>query len=242
MELIPNPIPQGQGVYALLHRPTKSLYVGSSTNLRQRVSQWRRELATRSHPRLREYPQGPLTEWTFKVLQRSEGMTHQQLLELEQQVLDSARTRGVPVLNRTVPGTRYNFIHGGIYGSATFHATRLGLNPAGVTEKLRRGYTFEEAIGEEKVEYDWRAAAINAMPVKIIGPDGHPMTYKEVSTLCNRHVETIRAEVSRARRRRDITEVNVQEIRGFPKTGPQATPTTQETPTDDPAHADPTLA
>lgn len=193
MILTPNPIPHAQGVYALVHRPSQSVYIGSSIGLRGRAAEWKSALKKRNH-RLRQldFPDHPLDEWEFRVIKITDGVTYEELRELETAAIKSARDKGMAVLNKNVPATHHHFEIDGLKGSATFHANRLGKNPSMVTEKLRRGFSIQQALGLEERPFDHRAHHISQMPVKIIDEGGDPITYAEAAEKTKRSQNAIK--------------------------------------------------
>jgi predicted GIY-YIG superfamily endonuclease len=206
MKNIPDPIPYGQGLYVLAHEPSKSLYVGSSTNLKGRAYEWKAALKAGKF-------EHPVDEWEFRLIKRTENMTYQQLRDAELKLMDMARSRGFRLLNRMSPQTHHRFTLDGIEGSATFHACRLGKNPSHVIGKLKRGYTPEQALGLTTSPHDPRESAIAQMPTKITH-EGKPITYEEAANILGCQRDTIRERAKRLRRKTpDLTEIPLNTLR-----------------------------
>jgi predicted GIY-YIG superfamily endonuclease len=192
---IPSPLPVGHGIYLLKHEPTKSLYVGSSTNLRDRLYQWRRDIK-RGYP---GFPTGPMNDWLFQLVERTEGMTYQELRSKEYCMIDKIKKAGLPVLNRQAPQVITRIDMDGLQGSVIFHATRLGKSPKGVYEKLKKGYSVEEALGltpRTPSDYDHRQAALDTMRIQITH-EGNRLTYGEAAALLGCRPETLKERVWR---------------------------------------------
>jgi hypothetical protein len=214
MKLTPNPIPHAQGVYALVHRPSQSVYIGSSIGLRGRAAEWKSALKHRNH-RLRQldFPDHPLDEWEFRVLKITDGVTYEQLRELEAEAIKTARDKQMVVLNKNTPATHHHFEVQGFKGSATFHANRLGKNPSMVTEKLRRGFTIEQALGLEDRVFDHRAHYLSQMPVPIVDEDGNHITYSEAAEITGRSQQAIKDACKFLRaKKEDLKKIHVSEL------------------------------
>lgn len=205
MKLSPDPIPHGHGIYALIHHTSQSIYIGSSTNLRARMIEWRSAFR-RGDAKMQRFPTQNHDDYEFRLLKRTEGMTYQQLRDIEAEVINKARGQGMNVLNIVAPMVATIHELDGLIGSATFHATRLGKNPATIIEKLKRGYTIAQATGKEPAppprmsNYDHRNQAIAQMPIKLIAADGSLLTYAETGKLQNRSAEAVREWVKRQRK------------------------------------------
>lgn len=193
MKTQPNPLPQGQGIYCLVHRATNSLYVGSSTNLRGRAYEWRAALKRGCFPH-------PVDEWEFVVVERTEGMTYNELRRREIECIERARSRGCKLLNQQTPAAMLRFVVDGLEGSATFHACRLGKNPSKIIEKLRRGDTIEQALGRAVRGYDPRENTLAMMPVTVTY-EGKPVTYAEAANLTGRSSNALKGHIRRVRLR-----------------------------------------
>lgn len=208
MKTEPAPLPHGHGVYALVHTPTQRVYIGSSTDLRNRAYEWAAALKGRRKPL--HFEVGDPDDWVMKILKRTEGMTHQELRDLEAKAITRARDKGMQVLNQQAPASKAVYTVDGLTGSATFHATRLGKTPSHVVDKLHRNYTIEQALGLAPApEYDHsiylnseeaRQHAISMMPVKITH-EGKDITYAEAAAHVSRSVGGIRESLKRRRRR-----------------------------------------
>lgn len=208
MKTQPNPVPQGQGIYCLIHRPTGSLYVGSSVNLRGRAYEWLAALK-------RGYFSHPHEEWEFVVVERTEGVGYNELRQREIELIEHARARGQKLLNRQTPAVTYRFLVDGLEGSATFHACRLGMNPSKVVDKLRRGYTIKQALNREPSGYDERQNTLDMMPVKIIH-NGEPVTYAEAKKIAG-GASNIKAKVKRLRARHpQLSEILLENLTNPP--------------------------
>jgi hypothetical protein len=206
MKNTPDPIPNGHGLYLLIHARTQSVYVGSSTNLRGRAYEWKAALKRGQFGH-------PHHEWEFRVVRRTEGLSYRELREAEAQLIESARSAGMNVLNKVAPPIHYRFTVDGIEGSATFHATRLGLNPTKVPDKLRRGYTIEQALGREPSPvHDPRQEHIDAMATKIIH-DGRYITIAEAAELLGRSREGLKDTLTKRRKRGPLPEIELHQLR-----------------------------
>lgn len=212
MKKIPNPVPQGHGIYCLVHPKTASLYVGSSTNLRARSHVWNTALK-RGHF---EYP---AEEWEFRVLERTEGLSYTDLRTREMQLIEHARTKKIKLLNTRSPVVSMRFVVDGLDGSPTFHACRLGKSPNGVVDKLKRGYSIEQALEASPSHYNEREATLAAMPIKITLA-GNPLTYSEAANTLGCAKSTLKAKIKQYRiENSTVSELPLEVLGYYPPRG-----------------------
>lgn len=217
MKLTPDPTPQGHGIYTLIHRASESIYIGSSTNLRARMIEWRSAFR-RGDQKVQRFPSQNHDDYEFRVLKRTEGCTHQELRGAEAEYIEKAKAAGIRVMNVISPAVSMIYTLDGLSGSATFHASRLGKNPSYVINKMRRGYSLAQALSIEpppppkQSTFDARAAAINAMPTKLMH-NGTPVTYAEAVTLTGKSANGVREKMKRLRKKDPtITTIDVAEL------------------------------
>lgn len=96
------------GVYALKHKATGLLYVGSSSDLATRHAKWRGNLnrGKRLPPRIQAFAPTTADDWEFIVLRDCTGFDHDALVAEERAAFD-ALLRKAPgrMLNAIVPST-----------------------------------------------------------------------------------------------------------------------------------------
>lgn len=177
-------LPNEPGAYAVVHTdPLKQIksvaYVGVCKNLRQRASMWEyhlREADANPEYRVpvRDFPRHPADQWVFMhSTANGEGGAEEALRAF-------LESQGIEILNEK-SRVRRTYVIQGIDASLGTHAERLNLQPTLVYSKVKRGFTPEQALGLEPVEYeaDKRDRAIRMMPVKILSNGGGYLTYDE---------------------------------------------------------------
>jgi hypothetical protein len=209
MKTIPDPVPNGHGTYILVHKPTKSIYIGSTTDLRGRSYEWRHDLKT---PPL-YFPQTDRDAWEFRVVEVVPGIDYSAAKKKEKALVETAKLKGMNVLNLRTPFPKDRYTVDGIDGSATFHATRLGHSPQKVLDKLKRGYTITQALKLEAAPFfDHRQHAINQMPIKIT-QGGRHITYKEAAPVLGVSPDTVRERLKKyCRQNPTSTEVTLENL------------------------------
>lgn len=97
MKHIPSPLPDAQGVYVLSHPKTQSIYVGSTSSLRDRAYNWQANFKKFKIPG--NFPALDADEYEFRVIKQTDGLTPIELRKLELTAIKRADAAGVKVLN-----------------------------------------------------------------------------------------------------------------------------------------------
>lgn len=181
MKVTPSPLPKAPGIYALVHGPSKSIYIGATLNLRQRASQWIQQLRTGTNlPN--NFPAGTtLSDWQFRVT-----LTHEQLagkvqaVELNRLIEKALETPGLTVLSKPakVPPTRRASRRDAVLG-------RMGLR---VLDAEGNAMTYDEAavaLGANPKAVRMRAASYKLqgfvdIPLWSLNPVLNPALYPSV--------------------------------------------------------------
>jgi len=103
----PAPVPEGPGVYTLVHARTKTVFVGETINLRKRSYEWACAITCLWNgrgpiPRLigTPFPKHPVSEWVFAVVQ-VENPEDEELRRVAVSALyDRAKAQGLNALDR----------------------------------------------------------------------------------------------------------------------------------------------
>lgn len=193
------------GIYALRHRPTGKLYVGSSKDLANRRGKWWRELNTRSPTlpfRITELA-GDRRDWDFIVLWSGEA-TPARLLEREQQALQRVQNVAPERCLNSVSATRSDVVLITAMGEARSlraWAARTGVPKSTISYRLRIGWTPEQAVGvapppnrDRTEEHAMSAATVSK--VLVMDENGVVLSRREAAVVleCSKHtlVERLR--------------------------------------------------
>jgi hypothetical protein len=143
VKTFPLTTPETPGVYALIHRGSGTCFVGPSDNLRQRQTVWRSLLRRgKASDRVKGFPDHPMEEWEFKIIQASEGLTREQMEELVDQTIRRALRQGLKVINRAARAPEMRERHAALF-DARLHA--LKLMPVPILDEAGNAMTYAEA-------------------------------------------------------------------------------------------------
>jgi hypothetical protein len=175
------------GLYALVHRETQSVYVGSTRSLRKRLRSWRHDVRL-GHQVGGRMPSTDPREYEFRVVKVTTGMTTEERNRHETALIRKLKaTPGINLVNVSKVYTVNDVELGGVMGSIAFHAERLGVHAGRARYMLGRGCTPEEAFDPAEQakfgvasEHSMREHALSRMSVRIL--DGTtPLLMQEVS-------------------------------------------------------------
>lgn len=205
------------GVFALIHRKSKTAYVGSGKNLKQRATMWSYHLdAADKNPEYRlparGLPRYPSDEWEFH------GYPNQTVEWLREQMANAGWT----VINQKTR-VRLNREYEIEYpdgtkatGTLNQHAKHLGLSPAKVVlayKRIERRYTARQALGLDPLDVlDRRERQIMAMACRIVTDTGGYVTFDEALRL-RPEVGDIRSKMLKLRKANpQLTEIKLSDI------------------------------
>lgn len=209
MKLMPSPMPDHAGVYAIIHQPTMTYLIGSTRNLASRAGGWRFTLKSgdRKGPGLL---QGlPFDELEFRFVKPLLDETPAQIEAIEQALVDKVTKKGGRAMrvgkgpsNPVHAFGRLDTLHG--------HALHVGVSPVIVLRRMRRGMTLEEALTHKPLT--GRDQAIAAMAVKIMH-NGEALTYGEAAHILGRPVDGVKMSLKTMRQiNHDIKAVALEDL------------------------------
>ena len=208
------------GVYALIHRPTQRVYVGSSANLPSRLASWRHVLRNGAGlpARLAALPRGT-DDWEFKVIVDGSHMTVTEILNAEQQAITRIAEKAPErLLNASVAGRRESLTAFGKTQSIRAWAAELHLPKSTICMRLGRGLSPEEALAPTappptKDNHYVTAAQVEQMVVeqsKVLVLDGNRvMSRTEAAEALGCSTHTLRERL-RKYQNKDGTQATIQ--------------------------------
>lgn len=144
--------PRIPGIYALRHKATGLIYIGSSINLSRRKRRWFQDLNAQNTTlplRLRELG-GDRNDWEFSVLKLLPFATHDELIALETRAIAHARrAAAAKILNAVQATTRASpgISVGGEVRSLREWQAVTGVPKETIRTRLKVGWTPREALG-----------------------------------------------------------------------------------------------
>jgi hypothetical protein len=135
-------IPELPGVYVLIHRATMTCFVGATGCLRQRRTVWRSIMSRgEASKRRRGFPDHPVEQWEFKIIEAGEHLTTEQLAEITCRTIERAQRQGFIVVNRAARPPQPQQER----QSYDWRAHALGLMPVPILDEAGRPVTYAEA-------------------------------------------------------------------------------------------------
>jgi hypothetical protein len=211
------------GIYALHHRASGKLYIGSTRNFANRRSKWWAIMNRNPQdlpPEIRDLTKDR-EDWGFEILHRCAISL---LLEHEISAIDYLRQRAPErLLNRLAVQRpdQAGLSVGGQIHSLNAWSRLTGVPRATISHRLRHGWSPEEAVGlvphaprdqiAEAGVAAHRGWALSHMASTIIGPDGLSMTVAEAARQLGCSSGTL-SERLRRRRERGVDVVYFSEL------------------------------
>lgn len=175
-------------VYALRHRPTGHIYIGSTTSLPRRLERWKKAFRDgEAPPRLQVL--GPFEDWEAHVLRELPGATPSELGREEATALARAVAKAPDRVMNTLAVQRADAAGLEVLGrvqTISAWARETGVNRVTITTRLRAGWTPEQATGlaprpNETKRDELRASGLARMATRIVDADGTPLLVTEAA-------------------------------------------------------------
>lgn len=207
-------------VYALIHRPTGKVYIGSTVHRLRRRHRWRQDIIA---GRVRADMQlGPWEEWEVRVVREYPGASSLQLAAAEHQAVERLRVRAPgKLLNKIVVVRAALFPPSSLNG----WSRSTGLSRKTIGARLKAGWTFEEATGQvQRIKPDARRRtkpfSIARMAIRIYDAGEALLTVEAAERLGLRQRALYMRIVRYRLRNPEAKQVQLAELRVKMKTGP----------------------
>lgn len=208
-------------IYALRHRPTGKVYIGSTNYLLVRMRNWKQAFRDGRAAHLAAV--GPFDEWEPHVLQELPGATPSELARAEAEVLVRAvRKAPAKIVNKQLVARRPDAPGLEVGGRVRLLAEwerETGVSRGTVRSRLRLGWTPEQAVGLappplRDQEREQRERAIAMMETKIVGDNGEFLTLGEAAEHLGVGKESLCSRLRYQRRSYGaLPTINVSELR-----------------------------
>ncbi len=153
-------MPTHPGVYALRHRASKKLYIGSTKNLTNRFSQWRAAMRQGALPPVLRHLSSAVEDWDFIVIKDATGLSLEDRLQLEQRAIEQVTRRDPTLcLNHYAAAPI-------AAGSLRALSAQAGIARSTLQARLKAGWTPREATGQDHRPVLDRSAQYRDLSVK----------------------------------------------------------------------------
>jgi hypothetical protein len=208
--------PAAPGVYALRHRATGKIYVGSSVHLRERKHKWWNHLNTK-HPLLPR----PILElassrhdWEFVVLWTGSAAS-EELLSKEREALDAVRRRAPEKCLNSISPTRLDVHYITCQGrtqSLRAWAHETSVPRSTIAFRVAKGWPPDQALGFEAPPIrDYQATPALAAKV-VVYDEGVALSQSQAAARLQCGAKTLSKRLQRYQQAGDQARVQLKDL------------------------------